>query len=150
MKEPSIAIAVLVGIVVLLAANLVWQNMSRATPPVTNFDECALAGFPIMESMPRQCRDGDGNFFVEVLPPVTPTAQIEPTMNEQSAREIASASEACLDAGSVGRFEGYNPNSGTWWFTLSRDRPSCTPACVVYDETKRTEIDWRCTGLQGF
>ncbi|OGG58297.1 hypothetical protein A2853_00010 [Candidatus Kaiserbacteria bacterium RIFCSPHIGHO2_01_FULL_55_17] len=31
---------------------------------VTNFDECAAAGFPIMESYPEQCRTSDGRTFV--------------------------------------------------------------------------------------
>ena len=32
---------------------------------ITNFEECAAAGNPIMESFPRQCRDSEGNLFVE-------------------------------------------------------------------------------------
>ena len=34
---------------------------------ITNFDECAEAGYPILESYPRQCIDGVGNTFVEEL-----------------------------------------------------------------------------------
>ena len=33
---------------------------------VTNFDECAAAGYPVMESHPRQCSDGSET-FVEAL-----------------------------------------------------------------------------------
>jgi hypothetical protein len=33
---------------------------------ITNFEECAAAGNPIMESYPRQCR-ADGKTFVEVI-----------------------------------------------------------------------------------
>jgi hypothetical protein len=33
------------------------QTTEAAAPPVTNFDECAAAGNPIMESYPEQCRD---------------------------------------------------------------------------------------------
>ena len=32
---------------------------------VTSFVECADAGYPIMESYPRQCRDSKGNTFTE-------------------------------------------------------------------------------------
>jgi hypothetical protein len=32
---------------------------------VTNFDECAEHGFPVMESDPRQCRDNLGNVYIE-------------------------------------------------------------------------------------
>ncbi len=34
---------------------------------VTNFEECAKAGYPVMESYPRQCRTPDGKNFVENL-----------------------------------------------------------------------------------
>lgn len=36
---------------------------------ITNFEECAAAGYPVMESYPRQCRSEDGQLFVEELPP---------------------------------------------------------------------------------
>lgn len=32
---------------------------------ITNFKECAAAGYPVMESYPRQCRTADGAHFVE-------------------------------------------------------------------------------------
>jgi len=35
--------------------------------PITSFDKCAEAGFPIMESYPRQCRSNNGELFVEVI-----------------------------------------------------------------------------------
>lgn len=34
---------------------------------INSFEECAAAGFPVMESYPRQCRDGEGDLFVEVI-----------------------------------------------------------------------------------
>jgi hypothetical protein len=36
-----------------------------STTAIKNFDECVLAGNPIMESSPRQCRSTAGNLFVE-------------------------------------------------------------------------------------
>ena len=36
-------------------------------PKISNFEECTEAGNPVMESYPRQCRDGEGNLFVEVI-----------------------------------------------------------------------------------
>jgi len=32
---------------------------------ISSFDECARAGYPIMEFFPRQCRAPDGRIFVE-------------------------------------------------------------------------------------
>jgi len=34
---------------------------------ITNFDECVAAGNPVMESYPRQCKDSDGQTFVEEI-----------------------------------------------------------------------------------
>lgn len=35
---------------------------------IASFEECIAAGFAIMESEPRQCRDDSGNVFVEEAP----------------------------------------------------------------------------------
>ena len=37
------------------------------TPLVTSFDECVRAGYPVMESFPRQCKTPDGRNFVEEI-----------------------------------------------------------------------------------
>lgn len=37
------------------------------TAAVQSFDECVAAGFPVMESHPRQCATQDGRTFVEVI-----------------------------------------------------------------------------------
>jgi len=52
-------------------------KMSRMTPQsvITNFDECAAAGNPVMESYPRQCRTSDGRLFVEEVPPMEEPGQ---------------------------------------------------------------------------
>jgi len=39
-----------------------------AVSQVATFEQYAAAGFPIMESYPRQCRTPDGLLFVEVIP----------------------------------------------------------------------------------
>jgi len=41
---------------------------------ITNFEECVAAGNEIMESYPRQCRNGDDLFVEEVddMPPGPP------------------------------------------------------------------------------
>jgi len=51
-------------------------NQQGLLPPqtVTNFEECALAGYPVGESHPRQCWTPDGRHFVEeierpIMPP---------------------------------------------------------------------------------
>lgn len=48
---------------------LVKQNQETTTPPepadITSFQECIDAGYPAMESYPRQCRVPDGATFTE-------------------------------------------------------------------------------------
>jgi len=50
-------------------AEINWRCTGLIEPPtqeVTTFDECVAAGYPVMESYPRQCRIND-TIFVEVL-----------------------------------------------------------------------------------
>ena len=35
---------------------------------ITSFEECAAAGYPVMENYPRQCRTDDQQTFVEEIP----------------------------------------------------------------------------------
>jgi hypothetical protein len=44
------------------------MHASIPQPIITNFEECAAAGNPVMESYPRQCRAQDGRLFVEDAP----------------------------------------------------------------------------------
>jgi hypothetical protein len=42
---------------------------ARPGAAINGFDECAGAGYPVMESYPRQCRTPEGRTFVEDLSP---------------------------------------------------------------------------------
>ncbi len=47
-----------------------YPSAPKPTEPcgtIDSFEECAAAEFPVMESYPRQCRDAEGNLFVEVF-----------------------------------------------------------------------------------
>ena len=63
-----IAIAI-IGVVLVLAAIAVGLlfDIGRKEDPlvVRSFEECAQAGYPIMESFPRQCRTPYGDTFTE-------------------------------------------------------------------------------------
>jgi hypothetical protein len=60
-----IIFAVLV-IAVLAAIFIVQKNIFKEKPvSVNNFEECVAAGYPVMESYPRQCRNPGGKNFVE-------------------------------------------------------------------------------------
>jgi heat shock protein HslJ len=60
----SIALVTIVGFICFgLISN--WNVFSNAGK-ITNFDECAAAGYPVMESYPRQCR-ANNQTFAEVI-----------------------------------------------------------------------------------
>lgn len=57
-----ITILLILGII----AYVIIDNNGRANASkITTFDECVAAGFPVMESYPRQCRASSGEVFVE-------------------------------------------------------------------------------------
>lgn len=63
---------VVVGIV---AIGLILYSLFAYTPKeegevisILSFEDCALAGYPIMESYPRQCKTPEGLTFAEELP----------------------------------------------------------------------------------
>ena len=61
-------------------------------PIVTNFTECINAGYLVMESYPRQCRDDKGQLFVEVIEnPVieVPTEEKVEETNEKPTEDIS-------------------------------------------------------------
>ena len=66
---------------------------------------------------------------------------------ESQAREIAE--ESCIKGGEALAEGTYNQATKTWWFAanLNATREGCNPACVVSEEMKTAEINWRCTGL---
>jgi len=109
---------------------------------ITNFEECVAAGNPIMESYPRQCRAGDKTFVEEIE--VT-----EPELTYEEALLIAQDSE-CTEKGTLTDTYIYNEFTKTWWIDLEMkpqfENELCNPACVVNEETKTAEINWRCTG----
>jgi hypothetical protein len=72
--------------------------------------------------------------------------QVNSLLSEAEARVIAE--KTCIKGSEALSAGMYNSNSKTWWFdaNLNATRPGCNPACVVGEETKMAEINWRCTG----
>lgn len=74
---------------------------------------------------------------------VTPFTLVE-------ALEIAKSSE-CAEKGDLTDNYMYNENTKTWWIDLDMKeefkKEICNPACVVSEDTKTAEINWRCTGV---
>ncbi len=69
-------------------------------------------------------------------------------LTESQARVIAE--QNCIGSWeTLWTGSSYNPNSKTWWFdaNLNLIKEGCNPACVVSENTKTAEINWRCTWL---
>ena len=69
-------------------------------------------------------------------------------MTEREAREIAERS--CIKGGESVSSPTYNEYTKTWWFdaNLNSAHEGCSPACVVNEQTKTAEINYRCTGVK--
>ncbi|MBU2037389.1 Gmad2 immunoglobulin-like domain-containing protein [Patescibacteria group bacterium] len=58
---------IIIAIIVIAGFGAAWKLTKKETPlPVTNFEECAKAGNPIMESYPSQCRHGNQTFTQDI------------------------------------------------------------------------------------
>lgn len=104
---------------------------------INSFEDCVEAGNPVMESYPRQCMTAEGKNFVE---------EINQDKIPKELLDIAESSE-CTGIGTLSNSSYYNPNSKTWWIDIQAEKPSCSPACVIFEENKSVEINWRCTGV---
>ena len=72
---------------VLAPGAVLWATYSakERSLRVTSFDECAAAGYPIMESYPEQCRTPDDRTFVRVVPPGNVNSTTIPSMSGAEA-----------------------------------------------------------------
>ena len=73
-------IIILIVLVLAIVGAALWFMTDRddtvapvEEPVVLSFEDCALAGYPVMESYPRQCRTPDGRTYAEELPAPEPT-----------------------------------------------------------------------------
>jgi hypothetical protein len=73
--------------------------------------------------------------------------ELKSALNEKQARDIAEAT--CIKGGESLAPGIYNAGTKTWWFdaNLNATKDGCNPACVVNEDSKKAEINWRCTGL---
>ena len=55
-------------IIIIAVAGFLWLSSKKEVqkPAVTTFGECVIAGNPVMESYPRQCRNGTQSFIENI------------------------------------------------------------------------------------
>lgn len=71
---------ILIVLVLAVVGSALWFMTNKQEPAapvdestVLSFAECEAAGYPVMESYPRQCRTPDGRTYAEELPAPDPT-----------------------------------------------------------------------------
>jgi len=107
---------------------------------INNFDECTKAGYPILESYPRQCKIENKTFTEEHCI----DKDTKNILSLADAKQIAIESE-CGDT--LKDTYVCNENTGTYWIDLNIEKQGCNPACVIDIITREGVINWRCTGL---
>lgn len=73
---------IIASAIVAMAALVIWLNIFRTVDEgktISSFDECVQAGYPVMESFPRQCRTPDGRTFVEQISGIRGLVLLGPT-----------------------------------------------------------------------
>ncbi len=129
-------------IIGLLICALVVGCTETVKTEINSFEECIAAGNPVIEGNQRQCKDGD-NIFIEDIDETPSEITIE------QAGSIAQDSE-CTEKGTLTDIYMYNEVTKTWWIDLTMkpefENELCFPACVISEETKTAEINYRCTG----
>lgn len=80
-----------IAIIIILASTGIYFRLNRQSSPpshkITDFEECARAGYPVGESYPRQCWTPDGRHFVE---------EIEQSISPASGTITISGEMTCL------------------------------------------------------
>jgi serpin B len=93
-----------------------------------------------------QRNDNDGQLGIQLEDWKIIQGEPNATITIEEAIVVAKNSECVIDGKLTDKYF-YNSNTRTWWIDLDLKKDGCSPACVVREETKTAEINWRCTGL---
>lgn len=66
-----LAFAAVLIVIAIVLHDAALRLMPEPTSPITSFEDCVAAGYPVAESYLRQCFTPDGNGFTETLPEET-------------------------------------------------------------------------------
>ena len=97
-----LALAAVLGVVALVIMRIaptitVPPFQQAGQQAATNFEECAAAGNPVMESYPRQCNTPDGRHFVEEVPQ-QPDPYQTPGMTYNGCAVAGCSQQLCVSA----------------------------------------------------
>jgi hypothetical protein len=59
-------IGIIIVVLIVIGLGAWWQFNTQKETPITTFEECLNAGYPVAESYPRQCRNKDQTFIENI------------------------------------------------------------------------------------
>ncbi len=100
MYRGLVIILIVALILITMGAVLIFDvGRQSADPLIANFQDCISAGYPALESYPRQCNTPDGRNFTEIIettatttPEVTPIVTPVSTSTSQASSQIKNIS----------------------------------------------------------
>lgn len=143
MKRNFIIITLL-GIACIVGLSIFYtKKISNPSPLIASFSDCVQAGYPIMETYPRQCKTGNGTTYVEeILPTITYT---------NSSVEMITVDSPLPGATVLKDFVVTGKARGTWFFeasfpiqVLSKD------GNVLAQGIAEAQSDWMTTNFVPF
>ena len=144
-------LSVIIIVLIIILFGLWWQSSTSKPNTVTNFEECVLAGNPILESYPRKCIN-KGQMFTEIIDPIkgnTPTSADNapegslhnlPVPKAVSAVRTLVASELGISEGLVIVMTAFQRNWPNSCLGLNREDELCTQVITPgYEVTVQAE-----------
>ncbi|PIP55521.1 MAG: hypothetical protein CO183_00815 [Candidatus Zambryskibacteria bacterium CG_4_9_14_3_um_filter_42_9] len=134
----GVAVLIIVAVGFYLAYD--WRQESQLSL-ITNFEECAAAGYPVMESYPEQCRTPDGRLFVrDIENSIIPLSDGENGGDGNGPVACTMEAKICPDGSAVGRT---GPNCE--FATCPGEESSADPITLV----EQLVVPWEIAFLLG-
>jgi len=97
--KKKLIIGIIIGLVIVgLGIGIFFYSKRSATiSNITTFEECAKAGYPILETYPRRCKAPDGRTFSEKIEVATTTPEeiCENLCGDGTCQEIVCLGTGC-------------------------------------------------------
>jgi putative hemolysin len=112
-----VGIAILIGTFLFAMRFLSKIEREKSGAYISSFEECVKAGYPVMESYPRQCAVPDGDIFVEEI-------EDDKKLDDSEIVSVANpASTFCIENG--GKLEIRDDATGQSGYCIFDDGTEC-------------------------
>lgn len=110
----GILVILLIGTILLVMVAKKANAPTTVVPEPANFEECVAAGYPVMESYPRQCNTPSGGHFVEDI-----SSTPSPGGNADEKKDLIVAAEPSVGATITSPLNITGQARGNWYFEAS-------------------------------